>query len=85
MIYADPTVCFKKIRAAKHMKSFAAHLFPQAMRKTAMLAWMFDECRESRLLASCEGAPLMQQFADYALCASTHAQSVNCCMAELLP
>ncbi len=33
---------------------------------------------------SCEGAPLMQQFEDHALCASTHAQSVNCCMAEPL-
>ncbi len=33
---------------------------------------------------SCEGDPFMQQFADHALCAGTHSQSANCCMAELL-
>lgn len=27
MIDADPAVCSKKLRAAKHIKSFAAHLF----------------------------------------------------------
>lgn len=27
-------------------------LFPRAMRKIAMLAWIFDECREGQMLRS---------------------------------
>lgn len=39
---------------------------------------------ECFFISSCEGAPLMRQFADHALFAGTYAQSANCCMAELL-
>jgi len=30
-------------------------LFPRAMRKIAMLAWIFDECREGQYPAACGG------------------------------